>query len=140
LIGAVRSPVTLLGSIFRRDEEERFDLKPVPFPAGSAELGADGQARIAEIAQLLSRHEPLDVVLVPDPSPADATALGAAQPADAIATDRLAALAGARLHAVVDRLVGTHHLDPARIVQIPWTPAPLQPETLPGVDVQLRGK
>ncbi len=138
LIGAVQSPVKLLGSLFRRDDQERFDLRPVPFAAGSAQLAADGEARIAEVARLLTRHAGLDVVLVPDPSPADATALAASAPGDPGAAG-LARLADARLRAVVDRLVGTHGLAAARIASIPWTPGPLEPEALPGVDVQLRG-
>ncbi|HEY2385994.1 MAG TPA: DUF748 domain-containing protein [Candidatus Binatia bacterium] len=138
LVGAVQSPVKLLGSLFRRDEDERFDLKPVPFAAGSAQLGPDGEARIADVARLLGRHDGLDVVLLPDPSPADATALAPSASATAPA-DALARLADARLRVVVDRLVGTHGLAPARVASVPWTPGPPQPETVPGVDVQLRG-
>jgi hypothetical protein len=137
LVGAMQSPVRLLGSIFRRDQEEQFDLKPVPFAAGSADLGPDGEARIADIAHLLDRHDGLDVVLLPDPSPADATALagsGAAAPPEA-----LAQLADARLRVVVDRLVGTHGLAKGRVGSVPWTQGTPQPETVPGVDVQLRG-
>jgi hypothetical protein len=44
----------------------------------------------------------------------------------------------ARLGIVVERLVDTHDVARTRLGQIPWTPGRLQPETLPGVDVQLR--
>jgi hypothetical protein len=139
LLGTLRSPLTLLGAVFRRDEEERFDLKPVPFPAGSAVLAADGEERIGELARLLVRHAELDAVLIPDPSPADATALGVKED-DPVGRDRLTALADTRFGIVVERLVDGHHVARARLGQIPWTPGPFQPETLPGVDVQLRGR
>jgi hypothetical protein len=71
LAGAVRTPVRLLGSVFRRDQGERFDLKPVPFLPGSAELGPDGEQRIAQVARLLERHAGLRAVLIPEPSGAD---------------------------------------------------------------------
>ena len=138
LVGAVQSPVKLLGSIFRRDEQEQFDLKPVPFVAGSATLGPDGEARIADIARLLTRHDGLDVVLLPDPSPADVTAL-AGPGATGAPTEALVQLADARLRAVVDGLVKTHGLAAGRVASVPWTAGTPQPETIPGVDVQLRG-
>src|SRR6185295_1231704 len=39
LVGALRSPLTLLGAVFRREDAEAFDLRPIPFAAGDAELG-----------------------------------------------------------------------------------------------------
>ncbi len=71
LVGALGTPLRLLGSIFRRDEEPSFDLKPVPFPPASAELGADGEARIAQVARLLDRHPQLRATLIPAPAAAD---------------------------------------------------------------------
>jgi len=123
--------------VFHRDEEERFDLKPVPFPPGSAELGPDGEARIAQLARLLTQHQELDAVLIPAPSPADAAVLAGAAAAPPL--ERLAALAGARARLVVDRLSG-NGVDRGRITTLQWTPAPPEAETVPGVDVQLRGR
>src|SRR6185295_19158502 len=57
LIGALRSPVTLLGSVFRREDAEQFDLRPIPFPPASADLGPAGEARIAQVAGLLTRQQ-----------------------------------------------------------------------------------
>ncbi len=71
LIGAVSTPLRLLGSIFRRDDTESYDLEPVPFPPGSAALGPDGDARVAQVARLLGRHTELRASLIPVPASAD---------------------------------------------------------------------
>lgn len=73
LVGTLRAPLTLFASVFRREEPERFDLQPVPFAPGSAALVPEGEERIAALARLLARHATLRAVLIPDPSPADAT-------------------------------------------------------------------
>ena len=116
LVGALRSPVTLLGSVFRRDEGERFDLRPVPFPAGSAELTPEGETRVAELARLLGRHTELDAVLIGEPSPADATFF---RDADLLA--RLAAGPGA---GEIDAAVLTY----LRARHAGASPAPLAPD------------
>lgn len=147
LAGALRAPVTLLGAVFGggTDEEERFDLEPIPFAAGSAAIGTDAEVRITELARLLRRHTELNAVLIPAPSAADATALGGDPSTPPL--DRLAALADARLHAVVDRLVGAEQIARARVGYVAWTPEALAPpasppesEAVAGVDVQLRGQ
>ncbi len=147
LVGALRAPVTLLGSIFQggRDEEERFDLEPMPFAPGRADLRDDARARVRELARLLRRHAELDAVLLPAATAADAAALarGEAEPP----ITELSALADARLHAVVDELVGREGIDRARVGYVAWTeetPAPSErspkADTVPGVDVQLRAR
>jgi hypothetical protein len=71
LLGALRAPLTLVGAAFRRDQGEQFDLRPVPFAAGSAALDPAGSERIAQVARLLGRHGELRVVLMAEPSAAD---------------------------------------------------------------------
>ncbi|MCC6848409.1 MAG: DUF748 domain-containing protein [Deltaproteobacteria bacterium] len=138
LLGTLRAPLGFLRGIFRKDEGERFDLRPVPFPAGSAELAAEGEARLAELARLLVRQTALHAVLIPAPSRADfdaVTAAGAPHPLDA-----LAGLARARGALVADRLARAHGLDPRRITVEPWSAAEPDIEGEPGVDVQLRAQ
>ena len=131
LLGTLRRPLGFLRGIFTKDEGERFDLQPVPFAAGTAELGADGEARIADIARLLGRQTALHAVLMPEASRADADALGG----DAA---RLAALGRARSALVANRLTTQHGIDPQRVgVDAADARAP-DIEGEPGVDVQLR--
>ncbi len=187
LVGTLRTPLRLLGSAFRRDQPEQFDLQPVPFTPGSSVLGPEGEERIATLARLLAQHTALRAVLATDPSPADATffrdeqliahladeaaaarsptedtiltflrarhggASPAPLPADAaqqlaaletsvaLPLDRLNDLADARGAAVVGHLTETHRIASGRVSQTRWKPAEPQAETVPGVDVQLRG-
>ncbi|MCC6767290.1 MAG: DUF748 domain-containing protein [Deltaproteobacteria bacterium] len=136
LLGTLRAPLGFLRGLFRKDEGERFDLRPVPFPAGSATLGAEGEARLAVLARLLARQTVLRAVLIPAPTRADfdvVTAAGVSHPIDA-----LAALARERGALVVDRLAREHGLDPRRVTIEPWTAAEPDIEGEPGVDIQLR--
>jgi hypothetical protein len=136
LLGTIRGPLGFLRGIFRKDEGEQFDLRPVPFPAGSAALGPDGEARIAEIARLLNRQTALEALLIPAPSRADFDAVkagGATQP-----LDTLAQLARDRGAAVYARLTGAQGIDAARVSVETWDPVEPDIEGDPGVDVQLR--
>lgn len=136
LLGTLRAPLGFLRGLFRKDEGEHFDLRPIPFSAGEASLGSEGEARIAEIARLLARQTALRVVLIPEPSRADlerAQVAGTTTP-----LDRLADLAHARADAVATRLVTGFGIDAARVTTEPWAPAEPRIEGEPGVDVQLR--
>jgi hypothetical protein len=75
LLGTLRAPLGFLRGIFSKDEGERFDLRPVPFAAGTAALDTEGEHRVDELARLLGRQTALRAVLLPEPSRADATAL-----------------------------------------------------------------
>jgi hypothetical protein len=132
----LRAPLGFLRGIFRKDEGEQFDLRPVPFPAGEATLGTDGEARIAEIARLLGRQTALRVVLIPEPSRADLERIHATESTAPL--EALAALARARAAAVAERLTGGHGIGAARVSTEEWTPAEPRIEGDPGVDVQLR--
>jgi len=138
LVGALRSPLTLLGAVFRREDAEAFDLRPIPFAAGDAELGPEGEARIAQIAGLLTRQPGLVAVLIPDPSPADADRLRELATTPSVAG--LRTLADARAALVTRRLLDAHGLAADRVTTAPWDGGELGPETPPGVDVQLRGR
>jgi hypothetical protein len=139
LVGALRSPITLLGSAFHRDEGERFDLRPIPFPPGSVELGPSGEERIGQIAGLLTRQPGLVAVLIPEPSAADVAALRAGAATTPSVGEQLRTLADARATAVTRRLVEGHHVASERIGATPWRPGEPVPDASPGVDVQLRG-
>jgi hypothetical protein len=139
LVGALRSPITLLGSAFHRDEGERFDLRPVPFPPGSVELGPPGEERIGQIAGLLTRQPGLVAVRIPEPSAADVTALRAGAATPPSVDEQLRTLADARATVVTRRLVEGHHVAPERVGATPWRPGEPVPDASPGVDVQLRG-
>ena len=110
----------------------------MPFAAGSAALGPEGEARIADLARLLGRQSALRAVLIPAPSRADfesVKAAGAAQPLDVLAN-----LAEERGRIVRDRLTTTHAIDPKGVTIEPWQAAEPDIEGEPGVDVQLRAE
>jgi hypothetical protein len=138
LLGTIRGPLGLLRGIFRKDEGEQFDLRPVPFPAGSAALGPDGEARIAEIARLLSRQTALRAVLIPAPSRADFESVKAAGAANPL--DTLAQLARDRGAVVSQRLTGAPGIEAQRVTVEAWDPVEPDIEGDPGVDVQLRAE
>ena len=136
LLGTLRAPLGFLRGIFRKDQGEQFDLRPVPFAAGSAVLGPEGEARIAEIARLSgrqtrARHRP-DSGAEPRRSRARADRRSR-RPLDA-----LAELARARAAAVSERLTKGHGIEAGRVTTETWQPAEPQIEGDPGVDVQLR--
>jgi hypothetical protein len=135
LLGTVRGPLGWIRGMFRRDEGERFDLRPVPFPAGDATLGAEGDARVAELAKLLGRQTALRAVLIPEPSSADLAALRAGDPSASV--EALGDLARRRATVVADRLVMGYAIAAARVTTEDWTPQEPRIEGEPGVDVQL---
>jgi hypothetical protein len=137
-LGTLKTPLRMLGSVFRDKQSERFDLKPVPFAPGSAEVAPDGATRIAEVARLLQRHANLAVVLLPQISAADAAALAGPDGTAAPGSD-LDGLAGARAEAVARTLRDDHGVAAERVrIQAPERgEGPVDAPT--GVDVQLRG-
>ena len=136
LLGTLRAPLGFLRGIFRKDEGEQFELRPVPFPAGSATLGADGETRIEELARLLERQTALRAKLIPAPSRADFDRV--VEAGDTHPLETLAGLAENRAQTVRDRLTRERHVDPQRVSVEPWQPAEPDIEGEPGVDVQLR--
>ena len=136
LLGTLRGPIGFLRGLFRRDQGEQFDLRPVPFPVGSAALGAEGEARIAEIARLLGRQTALAVVLIPEPSRADLEQIRQTGAGDALPV--LADLARERAAAVTQSLTTAHGIDAGRVSTERWEPAEPRIEGDPGVDVQLK--
>lgn len=138
VLGTLRAPLGFLRGLFRKDQGEQFDLRPVPFAAGDATLGAEGEARIGEIARLLDRQTVFRALLIPEPSRADLEHAQAAGATDPLA--RLAALADARANAVARSLTGAHAIPSSRVSIEPWTPSEPRIEGEPGVDVQLRAE
>ncbi|MEO6027857.1 MAG: DUF748 domain-containing protein, partial [Candidatus Binatia bacterium] len=138
LLGTLRAPLGFLRGLFRRDQGEQFDLRPVPFPPGSAALGSDGEVRVGEVARLLSRQTALDVVLNPEPSRADLLNVQQTGAADPLAV--LADLARERAAAVIARLTTAHGIDAGRVSAETWQPAEPRIEGDAGVDVQLRAR
>ncbi len=138
LLGTIRGPLGFLRGMFRKDAGEHFDLRPVPFPSGSAALGPEGEERIAEVARLLGRQTALRAVLIPTPSRVDfekLTAAGTPQPLDV-----LAELARNRGTAVRERLTIMSGIEAGRITVETWIPVEPDIEGDPGVDVQLRAE
>lgn len=136
LLGTLRAPLGFVRGIFHKDEGYKFDLRPVPFPPGSAALDTEGEARLAELARLLGRQQALRAVLIPVPSRTDfdaVTANGAPHP-----LDTLAGLVHERGAVVAERLARQHGVDPRRIVVEEWVAAEPDIGSEPGVDVRLR--
>lgn len=136
LLGTLRAPLGFLRGLFRKDQGEQFELRPVPFAAGTAALGPDGEKRIEELARLLDRQTALRAQLLSAPSRADFDAVVAT--GDAHPLDALAGLARDRAAAVYDRLTRERGIDQKRVAIEPWDPVEPDIEGEPGVDVQLR--
>ena len=138
LLGTLRAPLGFLRGLFRTDQGEQFDLRPVPFPAGSATLGPEGETRIAEVARLLGRQTALRAVLIPEPSRADLEQLKTTDNPRPL--DALADLARTRATLVADRLTKSQGIAATRVSIEAWQPAEPQIEGDPGVDVQLQAE
>jgi hypothetical protein len=138
LLGTLRAPLGFLRGLFSTDQGEQFDLRPVPFPAGSATLGPEGESRIAEVAHLLGRQTALRAVLIPEPSRADLEHLRTTENPRPL--DALADLARTRATLVAERLTKGQGIAAARVSIEAWQPAEPQIEGDPGVDVQLQAE
>jgi hypothetical protein len=76
LVGALASPLKLLGAVITSDGKvQALAPAPIPFPDGSAELGPEGAARIAELADLLAASPGVSLTLTGGASEADARVL-----------------------------------------------------------------
>jgi hypothetical protein len=138
LLGTLLSPVRILGSVLLGDDGEVFDLKPVPFAAGSIVLSGEGAERVDQLARLLERHAGLDLVLLPETTTADADALANAERTASTAADP-DALAAARADVIRRTLHESYSIDPKRVtVKAPR--ASSGKDSIPSVDIQLRGK
>lgn len=116
IVGALTSPLRLLGSLFgKKGAPHAFAIDPIPFASESAVLDGAGRARIAEIQRILAAHPGLTLVLLPQVTDKEARAVGA---------EAAGALAAARNAAVRDAFVGaaTDPLPPDRVILAPWKP------------------
>jgi Domain of Unknown Function (DUF748) len=92
IIGALTSPLRLLGSLFGLNgSPHAFAIDPVPFAAGSASLDDAGRQRVAEIARILQNHDSLLLITLPQIGAADLDAVGAGG-ASALAQQRNATI------------------------------------------------
>ncbi len=136
LLGTLLSPVRILGSVLLGDDGEVFDLKPVPFAAGSLILSGEGSERVAQLARLLERHPGLNLVLLPETTSADAEALANAEDTASATTDPKA-LAAQRAEVIQRTLHEAYAIDPKR-VEARRPRADGRDGAVPSVDIQLR--
>ncbi len=62
LIGAVTSPLKLLGAVFKGKEElEDFTFPPFQFIPGTSHMTEDAKAQLAQLSQFLTQHSGLDI-------------------------------------------------------------------------------
>ncbi len=71
LMGALASPLKLLGAVTSGGKVERLAPEPILFVAGTAEMVADGTARLEQIASLLAASPGLALSLNGVSAPAD---------------------------------------------------------------------
>ena len=75
LVGALASPLKLLGAVMVDGKVQTLAPEPIPFPDGSATLGPEGTARIAQLADLLAGSPGISLTLIGGTSEADARIL-----------------------------------------------------------------
>lgn len=64
LIGAVTSPLKLLGAVFSgKDTLEDFSLEPIPFIPGTSQLSPTGKAQLQRLRAFLAQRPELDLQL-----------------------------------------------------------------------------
>jgi hypothetical protein len=72
LLGALQSPVRLIGSVLVRDDKiAEIRVEPVPFPPGMARPDARGEAQLDRVAVVLSQAPELAVTLRGQSGPED---------------------------------------------------------------------
>jgi hypothetical protein len=76
LIGAVTSPLKLLGAVFKGKEKiEDFLLEPIPFVPGTSQPTAAGQGQIARLRSFLAQRPELNLQISGHTGPEDLQAL-----------------------------------------------------------------
>jgi len=136
IIGALTSPLRLLGSLFGLNgAPHAFAIDPIPFAVGSGSLDAMGQERIAQVGRILQSHPGLLLVAMPQITAADIEQVGA---------DGARDLAGERNAAVRSALVSAStgpQLEPSRLMLVAWEPsAEAKAIARPGVYVELQAQ
>lgn len=64
LIGAITSPLKLLGAVFKGNEElEDFTFQPLQFIPGTSDMTKDAKARLGQLSQFLAQRPGLDIRL-----------------------------------------------------------------------------
>jgi len=131
IVGALTSPLRLLGSLFGTDgAPHAFAIEPIPFAVGRGELDDAGRQRIAEVARIVDKNESLLVITQPQLTAEDLAAVGA---------DEAGELAAERQAAVREALRESG-LPAERIVPAEWTPEVGAKATgRAGVYVELQG-
>ena len=136
IVGALTSPLRLLGSLFGLNgAPHAFAIDPIPFAVGSGSLDAMGQERIAQVGRILQSHPGLLLVAMPQITAADIEQVGA---------DGARDLAGKRNAAVRSALVSAStgpQLEPNRLMLVAWEPsAEAKAIARPGVYVELQAQ
>jgi hypothetical protein len=70
-VGALASPLKLLGAATRNGKVERIAPLPIAFEPGATKLSPEGLERVEEISSLLASSPGIDLVLTGQTSPAD---------------------------------------------------------------------
>jgi len=131
IVGALTSPLRLLGSLFgTKGAPHAFAVDPIPFAVGSGALDSRGEKRVEQIARILAAHQGLVLVLMPQVTAADGKAVGGDG----------AVLAEKRSAAVRDAFTkGAAPLPAKRLLMVPWKPsAGAEATGEPGVYVELQ--
>lgn len=71
LVGALASPLKLLGAVAGKGKIEKLAPQPIAFPPGSSEISAEGIARAEELAGLLAASPGIALVLTGQGSDSD---------------------------------------------------------------------
>jgi hypothetical protein len=72
LIGAVTSPLKLLGAVFKGNEDlEDFTFQPLQFIPGTSDMTKDAKAQLGQLSQFLAQRPGLDIRLSGMVGPAD---------------------------------------------------------------------
>jgi hypothetical protein len=136
IVGALTSPLRLLGSLFGLNgAPHAFAIDPIAFAVGSGALDAMGQERIAQVGRILQSHPGLLLVAMPQITAADIKQVGADAARD-LAEKRNAAVRSA----LVSASTGPR-LEPNRLTLVAWEPsAEAKAIARPGVYLELQAQ
>jgi hypothetical protein len=143
VLGALTSPLKILGSVVRRGGEiDSWEPAAIPFPAGVAALDSAAAERVEELATLLARRPSLRIALVPVLVPADRPeGSGVSQWLSGLldGEEEISppALAERRSQVVASRLTERFGIEPGRIE--PRSPERGEEGGAPRVEVELVG-